>query len=535
MTTNDTLNKILGDGKATRREFLVTAAGLGVAIPVASVMWSNAAKAQPSKGGHLRAGVSGGNVGDSLNPALWTDTFMLSVGATIRDNLTEVAPDNSIRGGVAESWEPSGDATKWVFNLRKGVEFSNGKTLDTDDVISSINLHRGGDSKSGAKGVLAGVQEVVADGKGKVVFKLSSGNADFPFLLSDYHLNILPSKDGKADWQSGIGTGAYVLEEFNPGVKATFKLNPNRWQQDTGFVESADLLGIDDVNARQSAMITGDLEVINKPDLKTIGLFSRNKRIKIVDVPGRIWHAMIMQISTPPYENNDLRMALKYGIDREDYLKKILYGYGTLGNDNPIGKASRYYAADIPQRVYDLDKARYYLKKSGHAASKFDLHAGEVFPGAVDAAVLYQEQAAKAGIDINVVRHPSDGYFSEVWNVLPFCIVWWGPRITEDLILSLAFLSGTPWNDTRISNKKLDELIIGARAELDERKRAEMYRDVQLIISNEGGDVVPAFANLVHAISDKVGVPTDDAGNWKIAGSWELDGGHFLKRWWLNG
>jgi len=61
-----------------------------------------------------------------------------------------------------------------------------------------------------------------------------------------------------------------------------------------------------------------------------------------------------------------------------------------------------------------------------------------------------------------------------------------------------------------------------------------MYRDVQFIIRDEGGDVVPAFANLVQAVSDKVGVPKNDAGNWEIAGSWEMDGGHFIKRWWLT-
>ncbi len=534
MERDDILKRILRDRHMTRREFLVGATALGLTVPAASAMWSTAAKATPKSGGHMKAGVSGANTADSLDPTTFNDTFMLTVGFSVRDNLTAVASDNSVEGAAAESWEPSDDAATWVFDLRKGVEFSNGKSLDAEDVIASINLHRGEGSKSGAKGVVAGIDEIVADGKGKVVFKLKSGDADFPYILTDYHLNILPSKDGEVDPQSAAGTGAYILEDFEPGVRASLRLNPNRWQQDVGFVATAELIAINDANSRQTALVTGEVDAITKPDLKTIHMLKQNKAIQIVDVPGRLWHAAIMHVDTAPFDDKDLRLALKYAIDREEYLQKVLRGYGTLGNDNPIGQAFRYYADDIPQRAYDPDKARHHLKKAGYENTQLDLHAGEVFPGAVSAAELYQQQAAKAGVNINIVRHPADGYWSEVWNVVPFSMVWWGPRITEDLILSLAFLGGTSWNDTHINIDRLDKLIIGARAELDDNKRADMYREIQLIIRDEGGDVVPAFANLVQAVSNKVGVPKSSAGGWEIAGSWELDGGHFVKRWWLT-
>jgi peptide/nickel transport system substrate-binding protein len=279
--------------------------------------------------------------------------------------------------------------------------------------------------------------------------------------------------------------------------------------------------------------VSGELDAINKPDLKTISLLKRDESVQIVDIPGRLWHAAIMHVDTAPYDNKDLRLALKFGIDREEYLQKVLQGYGTLGNDNPIGQAFRYHAADIPQRAYDPDKAKHHLKKAGYEGAQLDLHAGEVFPGAVSAAELYQQEAANAGISINIVRQPADGYWSNVWNVQPFSMVWWGPRITEDLILSLAFLSDAPWNDTRMKSDRLDKLIVGARAELDDKKRGEMYREAQLIIRDDGGSVIPAFANLVQAVSDKIGVPKNSAGDWEIAGSWEMDGGHFIKRWWF--
>ncbi len=107
--------------------------------------------------------------------------------------------------------------------------FHNGKTVDADDVVASINHHRGEDSKSAAKSILDAVTDVRADGKDIVVVTLSGGNADLPFLMTDYHIVILPAKDGKLDWESGVGTGSYILDSFVPGVRATAKRNPNYW------------------------------------------------------------------------------------------------------------------------------------------------------------------------------------------------------------------------------------------------------------------------------------------------------------------
>ena len=104
--------------------------------------------------------------------------------------------------------------------MQKGVEFHNGKSFTSEDVVASLNHHLGEDSKSAAKGILSSVVSIEADGKHGVVIKLSGGNADLPFLLTDYHLNMCPAnKDGSIDWQSGIGTGGYVLKQNDPGVR----------------------------------------------------------------------------------------------------------------------------------------------------------------------------------------------------------------------------------------------------------------------------------------------------------------------------
>ena len=126
------------------------------------------------------------------------------------------------------------------------------------------------------------------------------------------------------------------------------------------------------------------------------------------------------------------------------------------------------------------------------------------FPGAVDAAQLYQQSCAKAGITIDVKREPGDGYWSEVWNKQPFCESYWGGRPTQDQMYSTAYISTADWNDTRFLRPEFDQLIMQARAELDETKRKAMYRDAAVMVRDEGGLILPMFNDFIDASSDKV-------------------------------
>ena len=150
------LTRMLADRHITRRQFMVGASALGLTATMASGIWTQAQAMTPKKGGHLKAGLNDANTSDSLDPATFVATTMIVVSRSFRDSLVDVGQDNLPAPGLAESWEPSDDATSWRFKLRKGVEFTNGKSLTVEDVIDSINVHRGEDSKSGAKGVFLG-------------------------------------------------------------------------------------------------------------------------------------------------------------------------------------------------------------------------------------------------------------------------------------------------------------------------------------------------------------------------------------------
>jgi peptide/nickel transport system substrate-binding protein len=529
MFTLKKLEAELATGAIDRREFIKRAAALGLAGAAPGLMIGESAlAATPKSGGRIRVGLAHGSTTDSIDPATFENAFTQFSGAGVRNSLTEVSNSGELVGELAESWEASPDARTWTFKLRKGVEFHNAKTMTAADVIASINHHRGEDSKSGAKGVVDPITEIKADGDNVVVFNLGEGNADFPYIVSDYHLVMMPSTaDGKVDWQSGVGTGAFVLESYEPGVRIKMKRFGNYFKEARGHFDEAEVITVADVAARTNALTTDEVDVVDRLDIKTLHLLKRNKNLRIEETSGNAHYTFAMRCDTAPFDDNHVRLALKWGLDREALLKTILRGRGYLGNDHPIGRANRYFASELPQRQLDADKAKFHLKKAGLSSLKVQLSAADAaFGGAVDAAVLYKEHAAPAGIDIEVVREPNDGYWSNVWMKKPWSAVYWGGRPTEDWMFSTAYAEGAAWNDSFWSHERFNKLLIEARAELDQTKRRDMYVEMQRIVSDEGGVVVPLFNNYVMGFSQKVA-------HDKMGGNWTLDGLKGLERWWF--
>lgn len=521
------LKRLYAAQKIGRREFLAGAAAVGALGAAASFPLSGARAQTPKKGGTLKIAMAHGNTNDNYDPAIWNNAFA-QVFATARHGyLTEVAADGSLVGELSESWSASDDASVWTFKLRQGVEFHSGKKVTPEDVVASINYHRGDQSTSAAKPIVAPITEIKVDGQ-DVVVTLDGGNADFPFLVSDYHLAILPSQDGKIDKTSTDGCGAYVVKAYEPGVRAAMDRNPNYWKSDRAHFDGVELLTVVDPAARQSALLTGQVDVIDQVDLKTVGMFARAPGVKVLSATGTQHYTFAMDTRAAPFSDNNVRLALKHGVDRQELVDKILFGYGEVGNDHPIGRSQRYYAADLEQNSYDPDKAKYYLKQAGLDSLDVSLSAADAaFGGAVDAAVLYSARAEAAGINIRVEREPNDGYWSDVWMKKPWCAVYWGGRPTEDWMFATAYAKGAAWNDTFWDHERFNELLLEARSQLDEGKRADMYHEMQDILRTQGGVVIPMFASYVMAHAEKVQHPET------VGANWTMDGFRAPERWWF--
>lgn len=516
-------------GKISRRDFMHYSIAAGVTATTATGLWTTTAAAQPKKGGTFRWGIHDGNTSDTHDPGTYVTRQMIFLAHQYRSYLTQIEPDNSLGPDLATSWEATPDATEWTFEINPNATFHSGKPVVADDVIASLNHHRGDSTTSAAKALLTDVTDIVKDGDHTVVIKLGRGIADLPWLMTDYHLAICPANDdGTINWQSGDGCGPYKIEDGEFGVSWSLTRHDG-WHGEGAYFDGVELIVLNDPNARQTALVTGDVDSVSLIDLKTMALLQRDKNIQIDNIPSGAAITMPMHCDTAPFDNVDVRKALKLAMNRDDIIEKIAFGAATKGNDFHLSPVQPFWPDDIPQHDYDPDQAKSLLKKAGHDGLSINLSSAEsVFSGAVDMCVLYAEHAKAAGININVVREPNDGYYSDVWLKKPFQAVSWGARPTPDVMFTLAYKSDAAWNESRWQNERFNELLLQAKSELDDSLRGEMYREMCQLMHDDGGTLLPFFNNFVYARRSNVQRPD------QVAASWACDGARAPSRWWFS-
>ena len=517
------------EGRISRRSFMNYSLAAGMSASAATGLWGTQARAEPKRGGKYRVAQHDGNTTDTLDPGQYQGNFEVSLAHTFRSYLTMINPDGTLGPDLATDWSATPDAKSWTFKLNPNARFHSGAKVTATDVLASMNHHRGESSTSAAKALLANVEELVDNGDGSITFVLSAPAADLPWILPDYHLAIVPANaDGTANWQSGDGCGPYKIVNLEQGVGASL-VRHEEWHGEGAYFDEVELLAINDPNARQTALISGDVDACSLLESKTLSFLARDPNIEIDNVPSAQTLTLPMHIDVVPFDNPDVRMALKLAINREEMVEKIARGAATIENDFHHSPAMPYWPDDIPQRAYDSDKAKWHLEQAGMTDIEVNLStADSIASGAVDFAVLYAEQAKVAGININVVREPNDGYWSNVWLVKPWSMVSWGARPTPDVMYTLAYKDDADWNESHWKNPRFNELLLQAKAELDDTKRAEMYREMAMLMRDDGGTVIPYFPNFVYGHRKNV------KHGPQLAASWMLDGYRHASRWWFD-
>ena len=513
-------------GGLSRRGFLQTGAAFGAVAAVGTSMFGSYAYAgEPKQGGVLKLGMGGGQTTDTLDPALATNPVSGMLPRLWGDTVVAITPDKKVELLLLDKIEGNADGSEWVMSVKKGVKFHDGSEMTAADVVATFKRHSDENAKSGALGVMKGIKEIKQDGD-NITLTMTGPNADLPYLLADYHLAIQP-KGGVDKPAAAIGTGPYKLVKEEAGVRYVFEKHKEDWDTKRGHFDGAEIIVINDSTARNSALQSGQVHAINRVEPKVAKLLSKAPGVKVTQVSGPGHYVFIMHCDTAPFDNNDLRLALKYSINRAEMVDKILDGFGSVGNDIPINKSYPLFDEKLEQRPFDLAKATEHYKKSGHDGSPIELLVADgAFPGAVDAATLWQASCRKAGIPLTVKKVPDDGYWSDVWNVKPFCASYWGGRPVQDQMYSTAYLSTADWNDTRFKNEEFDKLVIEARAETDQAKRKDLYAKIATILWENGGVIVPMFNDFIDAHSDKLD-------GWIEDPNFELIGGYIASRTWF--
>ncbi len=504
----------LNNSVLPRREFIKRATAAGISTTMLGSLLSHTARAQtPKRGGRLAVGVMSAQQNNSIDPAHYFSDSDLLRGHALYDKLVNRSVDQQPIPQLAVSWESNADASKWVFKLRKGVTFHNGKSFGPEDVIYSFQHHLGKDSESPAKPYFSQIKEMKKLDDHTIEFTLASPNADFPIILSDVRAHIF--SDGWTDFtKTTNGTGPFMVKEFKPGSTYIFVRNPHYWGSEGPYVDEIEYVGIGDPTARVNALLSGDIDIMMDLDPKLAHLIQNSPRTNLLRAPNAQYSGLVQMLDRKPTSDNNLRLAMKYAIDREMTLKNVYKGYGHIGNDHPIAPTDRYYNNDIPQRVYDPDKARYYIKKAGLENKKLDLYTSTVTgAGAIPSCEILQQTARAGGINLDLHKIPADSYWTTAWMHKPICTTNWAVRPVPDLIFSLAYKSGASYNETAWNNPRFDKLLIEARSIKDFEKRKAIYGEMQNMLQQKGGFSVLAFLDTLDAMKKEIkGITPNSSG-----------------------
>lgn len=489
---------------ATRREAMgwLMAAGATAAMAGSVVAGATRALADtPKRGGKLTFAEHIHGPDDTLDPLLLSANSDYTRSRVIYGSLTRLTENLQAVPELAEEFLSNDDATVWTFKLKRGVEFHDGKTMTADDVIYSMNRHIVEGSPSKAAALVADVERWEKVNNHEVRAVLRSPNADLPVALGTFHFKIV--QDGVTDFSNPVGTGPFRVAEFRPGVRFRGTRFENYWG-DGPYLDEFENFGIGDPVARVNALLAGDVDGISSLPSPTIARIEATPGKVIWSTESGSYISIACRQDMMPSGNRDLVLAMKHLMDRERLVRGVLAGHGSFGNDQPINKAYADFCPDIPQRTLDPDKAKFHFQKSGIGSTEIPIVAAELMPGTLDQALNLQRDAAKIGLNIAVKRVANDGYWSAVWLNEPICVVSWNMRPTANIMLTLAYKSDASWNDSFWKNEKFDDLLLKSRSATDPAVRKQMYCDMQTLIHEEAGTIIPAHRNFVDAVGDYV-------------------------------
>ena len=442
-------------------------------------------------------GFGGKENADPINPERFWQVTEKTMNRLVRPGPTgEPSPD------LAVSWSASDDASVWTFKLREGVKFHDGSDFDSGDVVDLLKRIKDPELDAPVASVLAIMDSVEAIDPLTVKITLSAPHADFSLLLMDYRIRMTPEGSGDTIGKTGIGTGPFILKTLDPEGTTILKANPDYWEGAPG-IETVEIISIPDSQARVQALLGGQIDMLRHISGQEKALFENNPKFKLQSVATGDWRTIAFRTDTWPFTDARVRKALRIATDRQAMIDLVLGpGGGVVACDNPVWSGEQYRAPfDCPQQI---DEAKRLLAEAGYPDGiEIDVVTSDLRALWIDMVQVYQQQVAKAGITVNLVKAPGDGYWNEVWMKLPAVTSSWGQR-PADQIFNEAYRGGASWNETFWNRPEFDEKLDQARHELDFEKRKLLYHDLQRALYEEGGSFIPFHMNQVVVTSARV-------------------------------
>ena len=442
----------------------------------------------------------------SMDPAILSSGGDAPYVYAVYERLVDVTPDFEVVPELAESWESNEDATEWTFHLREGVKFHDGSDFDADDVVYTYQRILDPELGSSGYAILGAIltqDSIVAVDEHTVVFRTEKPAVTLPMILTTKETGIVPEGATAEDLRlHGVGTGPYMYDSFEPGTDyVRVVANPDYWQEGLPKAACLEIRTIQEATTAAAALQGGDVDVVLQVDAAVLPTLQDDSNIQLLETAAGNCMTLSMFTDTPPFDDIKVREALKKVVDRDQMVQMVLLGFGETGADNPIpitDPMSFLYGQEAPAQ--DIEGAKALLAEAGFDESNpltIDLYTSEAIPGHVRMSQVFAEQAAEAGIVVNVIQMPAGTFWDDVWLIQDFVTSAWSrrPVIVAE---GMAYACASEYPETHWCRPEFDELMAKAASTLDEAERMDLLHEMQEMITEDGGAIIPMF---VHAVA----------------------------------
>ncbi|MFP4509559.1 MAG: glutathione ABC transporter substrate-binding protein [Spirochaetaceae bacterium] len=433
---------------------------------------------------------------ESLDPVNMTSAPAATVGEHVIERLIYMEEDGSLVPMLAESWSANEDSTVWTFNIREGVEFHDGEPLNAEAVAANLQRFVDPDVGAAYAFLLGSVQEITAVGEYELELRLAQPFAPILSHLSHSFIGIVSPAQleglGPEDAiDIPIGTGPYVMDEWNRGDSITMSVNAD-YYGDVPQIENLEFNFIPEASARIVALETGEADAIMAVPPQDAERLESDPDIDVVyQTSVRTIYVGFNNVREP-FDDPLVRRAMNHAIDKQAIVDG-LFGGNAFVADAPVVDAVFGHESVGPYE-YDPELARELLEEAGFADGlEVTIHhpTGR-YPLDATVAEAVQDMLSEVGVEATLETREWSSYLSftsqppEEAEYDMFMLGWGTVTLDSDYGL-FALLHTDQWNPNGnnrgfYSNESVDELLSAARVETDPGTREEMYAEaIQLI------------------------------------------------------